>query len=120
MGLIAEVSKQYKLFAAITDWSKMTPEGWIQAVGTMLLFTMVWLVKSLVNNHNNMLADMKDQAAKDRELIREECTLVRMDHQQDMRSLFEDSKESRKTYEVGFKEVAAAIRSLSAEIRKRD
>lgn len=108
------------MLAAYTDWSKMTPEGWIQAVGTMLLFTMVWLVKSLVKNHNDMLADMKEQATKDRQLIREECAFVRLDHQQDMQALFGDSKENRRTFEAGFKEVALAIRSLSTEIRKRD
>lgn len=108
------------MLAAYTDWAKMTPEGWIQAVGTLLLFLMVWLIKSLVNNHNAMLADIKDQGDKDRKLIREECAFVRNDHQQDMKALFDDSKENRRTYEVGFKEVAAAIRSLSSEIRKRE
>ena len=117
------------MIAAYTDWAKMTPEGWIQAVGTLLLFLMVWLVKNLIRNHTQMLIDMKDQGAKDRVLLREqadkdralikeECNFVRNDHQLDMRALFDDSKENRRTYEVGFKEVAAAIRSLSTEIRK--
>lgn len=107
------------MFSAYVDWAKMTPEGWIQGIGAVLLFLMVWLVKSLVANHNQMLIDMKEQAAKDRQLIREECAYTRLDHAQDMQALFANSKEDRRAYELGFKDVAAAIRSLSSEIRKQ-
>ena len=107
------------MLSTYVDWAKMSPEGWIQAVGALLLFLMVWLVKSLVANHNQMLVDMKEQGSKDRQLIREECACTRIDHQQDMQALFADSKENRRAYEIGFKEVAQAIRSLSSEIHKR-
>ena len=106
------------MFSAYIDWARMSPEGWIQGIGAVLLFLMVWLVKSLVNNHDQMLIDMKEQATKDRQLIREECACTRIDHQQDMQALFADSKENRRSHEMGFKEIASAIRSLSSEIRK--
>lgn len=107
------------LFVVSNNWSSMNPEGFIQYVGVTLLVLMVWLVKRLINNHQDMLKDMKEQAARDRALMLEENRFVREDHQKDMQALFSDSKENRKTFESGFKEVAAAIRALSSEIHKK-
>lgn len=121
MNLLLGASKLVKdpATAASPDWSNMTAEGWIQAVGGLLLMVMVWLIKRLVDNHESMRKDVKEEGEKDRALIREEFNYIRQDHQQDMKALFADSKDNRKSVESGFKEVALALKEMSIEIKKQ-
>ena len=80
--------------------------GIINWIVVVLIGVLVWLVKRLVENNQEILKAMKDENAQ-----------VRADHRVDLKAILDDSEANRKTYETGFKEIALAIGKLSDQIR---
>lgn len=82
------------------------PGGILNWIVCTLIGVLVWLVKRLVDNNQEILKAMKEENAQ-----------VRADHRFDIKSILDDSEANRKTYETGFKEIASAISNLSEQIR---
>lgn len=77
------------------------PGGLVNWIVVTLVGVLVWLVKRLVDNNQDILVAMK-----------EENKAVRADHRLDVQSMISEGKENRKTYEDGFEKIVAAIDQL--------
>lgn len=82
------------------------PGGLINWIVVTLVGVLVWLVKRLVDNNQEILKAMKEENA-----------LVRADHRIDIKAILDDSKANRETYETGFKQIASAITQLTNQVR---